>query len=224
MTPWLLGLPLVVFAFTFAALVWIDNRERIQAAIDKAADLVRETLEDIGRLPFVILLALALVVPAAPARAGIRIDIPQLVEALLTSEFMNVGGSALQQVGPADRNHSAPAVVPVPVTAETHPTPVAGPQEGTLPPPPAPAMSQYETQALACIRKAEGGTYSSVSPSGKHRNAYQMDNDFWEDNGGDPALTGRHEQASVAEQDAVALEGFRDRGFGPWPPAKRACS
>jgi hypothetical protein len=218
-TPWILGFPLVVLALVVAALVWENNRERIQTAIDKAADLVRETLEDIGRLPFVILLALALVVPAAPARAGLRIDIPQLVEAILTGT-LDVGGSP-----------SSAAAVPLgrgnvgqEAAVQTHPTSVAGPQEGTLPPPPAPAMSQYETEALACIRKAEGGTYSSVSPSGKHRGGYQASDQFWEDNGGDPVLTGRHEQASVAEQDAVALQGFRDRGFGPWPPAERACS
>ena len=52
MTPWILGFPLVVIAFCFAALVWENHRERVQEFRDQVFDNIHETLEDIGRLPF----------------------------------------------------------------------------------------------------------------------------------------------------------------------------
>lgn len=52
MTPWILGFPLVVIAFCFAALIWENHRERVAAFMDDLAEQIRETLEEIGRLPF----------------------------------------------------------------------------------------------------------------------------------------------------------------------------
>jgi hypothetical protein len=140
MTPWILGFPLVVLALVVAALVWEKHRERVARFLDEMADQVRETLEDIGRLPFVILLALALAVPAAPAQAGIRIDIPQLVEAILTSDFLDVGGVAPSAVEPGS------GVIPGAGPHKAPPTPVAQEQEVSGPPhqPPAPAATNEQ--------------------------------------------------------------------------------
>lgn len=66
---------------------------------------------------------------------------------------------------------------------------------------------------LDVIRKREsGGNYSAVSPSGRHRGAYQFDQRTWESVGGsgDPAA------APPEEQDARAAELMRRRGTQPW--------
>lgn len=86
--------------------------------------------------------------------------------------------------------------------------------------PTAASLLQAWPRVAACIRSYESDTaggYRAVSPSGKYRGAYQMDNDFWLAYGGDPALTGIHERASVEEQDAVAYRGWLARGLAPWP-------
>lgn len=51
MTPWLLGFPLLVFAFAFCFLIWENHKARMQEFMDQAADHIRETLEGIGRMP-----------------------------------------------------------------------------------------------------------------------------------------------------------------------------
>lgn len=76
---------------------------------------------------------------------------------------------------------------------------------------------------LRCIRKAEGSSWTSVSPSGKYRNAYQMSWAFFIEYGGDPAYAGRWEHAPKWMQNAVAWRGYKARGFSPWPPAMRRC-
>lgn len=50
MTPWIVGLPLVIFAFVFSALIWEDHHQRIAAFSDRIVDEIEETLEDIGRV------------------------------------------------------------------------------------------------------------------------------------------------------------------------------
>lgn len=66
------------------------------------------------------------------------------------------------------------------------------------------------------LRNCESGNnYRSVNASGKYRGAYQMDREFWLDHGGNPSLT--PDQASKSEQDAVAYDGYKERGWTPWP-------
>lgn len=72
------------------------------------------------------------------------------------------------------------------------------------------------------LRECEAsGNYKAVNMSGKYRGAYQTDRSFWLTYGGNPALAGRHEQASPAEQDAVAFRGYLARGWSPWPQCGR---
>jgi len=58
-----------------------------------------------------------------------------------------------------------------------------------------------------------GGDYGAVSANGKHRGAYQFDQQTWESVGGsgDPAA------ASPAEQDKRAAALKSQRGSSPWP-------
>ena len=81
-------------------------------------------------------------------------------------------------------------------------------------------------EILACIRRGEGSSWTSVSPRGTYRGAYQMNRDFWLAYGGDPELADppAWETASKAEQSRVAWNGWLARGFQPWPPATRICS
>lgn len=107
---------------------------------------------------------------------------------------------------------------------------VSPPPKATPPPPPVKPVERTTAPqkpaggVLACIRHYESrGNYRAVSPSGKYRNAYQMDTDFWLTYGGNPDLAGRHEKASVAEQDAVAKRGLAARGLNPWPTPRKYC-
>lgn len=79
---------------------------------------------------------------------------------------------------------------------------------------------------LRCIRRAEGSSWTSVSPSGKYRGAYQFDRSTWDGVarrvappyvGLDPA------KASPKVQSFIAWALYKDRGFQPWPPAMRRC-
>jgi hypothetical protein len=58
-----------------------------------------------------------------------------------------------------------------------------------------------------------GGDYGAVSANGKHRGAYQFDQQTWQSVGGsgDPAA------ASPAEQDQRAAALQQQRGSSPWP-------
>lgn len=87
-----------------------------------------------------------------------------------------------------------------------------------------PTGPKSEAEILACIREIESdGNYRAVSPNGLYKGAYQMDDDFWREYGGDPALTGRHHEAPPAQQDAVAARGYRHRGLAPWPSTVEVC-
>lgn len=79
---------------------------------------------------------------------------------------------------------------------------------------------------LACIRSYEG-SYTSVSPSGTYRGAYQFNQTTW--NGavtraGYPEWSGRHaNDAPPAVQDAAAAQLYSERGLQPWPTPSKYC-
>lgn len=95
---------------------------------------------------------------------------------------------------------------------------------------PQPAVAGREA-ILRCIRRAEGSSWTSVSPGGTYRGAYQMDRSFFLTYGGNPELAGKAsdrstwawETASPAEQSDVAWRGYQARKLGPWPPAQGKC-
>jgi hypothetical protein len=88
------------------------------------------------------------------------------------------------------------------------------------PVPAGPAPEQW-----AALRQCEsGGDYTITNPSGKYRGAYQFDRSTWN------SVAGRHDPslvdvdpaaASPADQDAMALALYSERGAGPWPPCGR---
>lgn len=89
--------------------------------------------------------------------------------------------------------------------------------------PPGPDPSEW-----AALRQCEsGGDYTITNPSGKYRGAYQFDRPTWNSVaerhaprlvGVDPAA------ASPADQDAMALALYSERGAGPWPQCGRHLS
>lgn len=96
-----------------------------------------------------------------------------------------------------------------------------------LPPQPVvpagPAASEW-----AALRECEsGGDYSITNPSGKYRGAYQFDRSTWNSVAGRhaPALVGVDPAAaSPADQDAMALALYTERGARPWPHCGRHLS
>jgi hypothetical protein len=80
----------------------------------------------------------------------------------------------------------------------------------------------------AALRECEaGGDYSITNPSGKYRGAYQFDRSTWNSvaERHDPALVGVDPAAaSPAEQDAMALALYTERGARPWPHCGRHLS
>jgi hypothetical protein len=89
-----------------------------------------------------------------------------------------------------------------------------------LPAEPGPSAEQW-----AALRQCEsGGDYAITNPSGRYRGAYQFDRRTWNSVaerhaprlvGVDPAA------ASPAEQDAMALALYSERGHRPWPNCGR---
>ena len=89
--------------------------------------------------------------------------------------------------------------------------------------PPGPDPSKWEA-----LRQCESnGNYAITNPSGKYRGAYQFDRSTWNSVaerhaphlvGVDPAA------ASPAEQDAMALALYSERGARPWPHCGRHLS
>ena len=86
---------------------------------------------------------------------------------------------------------------------------------------PAPRSGDPTAEQWARLRDCESaGNYSATSAGGRFRGAYQFDQATWDQAaqayfpnllGVDPAA------ASPADQDAVALVLFRQRGTSPWP-------
>ena len=77
----------------------------------------------------------------------------------------------------------------------------------------------------AALRECEsGGDYTIASRSGKYRGAYQFDRSTWNSVAGrhDPSLVGVDPAAaSPADQDAMALALYSERGARPWPHCGR---
>jgi len=100
--------------------------------------------------------------------------------------------------------------------AKAAPTPVAVVTPVTAPPAPPDAAA-----FLACVRQREShGNYRAVSADGVYRGAYQFAQSSWD-------LTARHagrndlvgmlpDQASPADQDALALNLYQWQGAKPW--------
>lgn len=96
----------------------------------------------------------------------------------------------------------------------------AGLPTDRLPMAPGPSPDQW-----AALRQCEsGGDYAITNPSGKYRGAYQFDRRTWNSVaerhaprlvGVDPAA------ASPADQDAMALALYDERGHRPWPHCGR---
>ena len=80
----------------------------------------------------------------------------------------------------------------------------------------------------AALRECEaGGDYSITNPSGKYRGAYQFDRSTWNSVAGrhDPTLVGVDPAAAApADQDAMALALYTERGARPWPHCGRHLS
>ena len=89
--------------------------------------------------------------------------------------------------------------------------------------PPGPSPSQW-----AALRECESnGNYSITNPSGKYRGAYQFDRPTWNSVAGlhAPHLVGVDPAAaSPADQDAMALALYSERGARPWPHCGRHLS
>lgn len=140
---------------------------------------------------------------------------------LVTSAF---DGPVFENMNPPPKVSEIIEETPEPEASPT-PAPAPAPQPAaTVAPEPKPQQPSRLSRVLACIRRYESsGNYRAVNPTGKYRNAYQMDTDFWLTYGGDPAYAGRHEQAPPWMQDQVATRGYRARGLQPWPTPSRRC-
>lgn len=110
-------------------------------------------------------------------------------------------------------------------SSPTEPEPVPEPE----PPAPAKRMTRVAVtdvgDIMAAIRRCEStDNYSAVDPSGSFRGAYQFNQGTW--NG----VADRHyphlvgidpADASVEDQDAMALALYGERGVQPWPTCGR---
>lgn len=89
-----------------------------------------------------------------------------------------------------------------------------------MPVPAGPAPEKW-----AALRECEsGGDYTITNPSGKYRGAYQFDRSTWN------SVAERHDlslvgvdpaAASPADQDAMAMALYSERGARPWPHCGR---
>jgi hypothetical protein len=86
--------------------------------------------------------------------------------------------------------------------------------------PPGPSAGEW-----AALRECEaGGSYSITNPSGKYRGAYQFDQSTWNSvaERHAPTLIGADPAAAwPADQDAMALALYSERGASPWPHCGR---
>lgn len=100
---------------------------------------------------------------------------------------------------------------------------VAGLPVDVLPAKPIPAGPAPEK--WAALRECEsGGDYGITNPSGKYRGAYQFDRSTWNSvaERHDPSLVGVDPAAaSPADQDAMAMALYSERGARPWPHCGR---
>ena len=133
----------------------------------------------------------------------------------------------LQALAAASTTTTAPAVAADAPVATAAPTTTAAPAPAPAPAPvavaPAPSggMSADEAAFLACVRQREsGGNYAIVSANGLYYGAYQFMRSTWDNtaaNAGRGDLVGvPPNQASPADQDAMALSLYRWQGKAPW--------
>lgn len=83
-----------------------------------------------------------------------------------------------------------------------------------------PSVTKSQDEILACIRAGEAASYLTVSANGVYHGHYQFDQPTWD------GVASRHkpelvgvppEQASPADQDAMAWRLYEERGLQPWP-------
>ena len=84
-----------------------------------------------------------------------------------------------------------------------------------------PAPSPDAAAFLACVRQREShNNYRAVSANGMYRGAYQFSQSAWDAtarHAGRSALVGvPPDQASPADQDALALDLYKWQGSKPW--------
>ncbi|MFT7599537.1 MAG: hypothetical protein ACI8TP_002470 [Acidimicrobiales bacterium] len=126
---------------------------------------------------------------------------------------------------------AAPTTAAVPTTAAISPAPTTPSDETTeavrpglgetLPVPAGPSANQW-----AVLRTCEsGGNYTIVSSNGLYRGAYQFSVAAWDrvaSTSQRPDLVGvLPNAASPADQDALALALWNQRGWAPWPTCGR---
>ena len=152
--------------------------------------------------------------PVTTASGSQTLTAPALVRSVSrpAPAIPDLGANLAAPPAPVD---VAPAPVPV-VEELAPPEPVAIPESA----PPGPSASQW-----AAMRECEsGGDYTITSRSGKYRGAYQFDRSTWNSvaESHAPMLVGVDPaQASPADQDALALALYTERGARPWPHCGR---
>lgn len=114
----------------------------------------------------------------------------------------------------------APVTTAAPTTTAA-PAPAPAPAPVAVAPAPSGGMSADEAAFLACVRQREsGGNYAIVSANGLYYGAYQFMRSTWDNtaaNAGRGDLVGvPPNQASPADQDAMALSLYRWQGKAPW--------
>lgn len=93
----------------------------------------------------------------------------------------------------------------------------ANPPAPATPPPGGPSAAQWHA-----LRQCESGNnYQAISPNKLYYGAYQFYRGTWDNtarNSGRTDLVGvRPDQASPADQDAMAFALYQSRGHSPWP-------
>ena len=167
--------------------------------------------------------------PGAPEVASVTAAVDRPTElpptpGAPTTVVLPAGALPLPDVAPTTTG--APPVAEITV-APPAPPPTAPPTTKARPTSSAPVSSgsggatAAELEFLACTRRIEStNNYRAVDPSGTYFGAYQFEQRTW--NGvvqrmGRSDLVGvRPSVASQADQDAAALQLFRERGSQPW--------
>lgn len=141
--------------------------------------------------------------PISPPTTVDPVAVQQYLEAIKAEEWRVAG-------------EYARAVAPVPTTVKAAPKQVAK----------QPAKSVQASSGgtgngfLECVKKREsGGSYSAVNSSSGAGGAYQFMPSTWAAMGG----TGLPQNASPAQQDAMAAKLYAQAGRSPWAGGQYAC-
>jgi len=157
-----------------------------------------------------------LVPPTLAAGSAAQVVTPNLVTSVVVTEAPLVTEPPPTTAPPA-------TAAPAPTTA---PPATAAPAPTTAPPAtaaPAPAPSGGPTAAQwAALRECEAsGSYTISNPNGLYHGAYQFSQSTWDGvakGAGRTDLVGvKPSNVSPADQDALALALYQDRGAQPWP-------